>query len=84
MLVDKGRVALSMDILEWLSLVNQIEAVRFVPVDNEIAVGSTALPGEFHQDPADRIITATARKLAAPLITADDKIHAYPHVRTIW
>jgi PIN domain nuclease of toxin-antitoxin system len=84
MLVAKGRVALSMDIEVWLSVVSQIEGVRFVPVDNEIAVKSIELPGEFHKDPADRIIVATARKLAAPIVTADDKIHVYPHVRTIW
>lgn len=84
MLVAKGRVALSMDISEWLSVVSQIEAVSFVPVDNEIAVKSTELPGEFHKDPADRIIVATARKFAVPLITLDEKIRAYPHVRTIW
>lgn len=84
MLVAKGRLALSMDIGAWLSVVSQIEEVRFVPVDNEIAVKSVELPGEFHNDPADRIIVATARKLAAPLVTADDKIRNYPHVRTIW
>lgn len=84
MLVAKGRIALSMDIGEWLSVVSQIEAVSFMPVDNEITVKSAELPGEFHEDPADRIIVATARKLAAPLVTADGKIRGYPHVRTIW
>jgi len=83
-LVAKGRIALSMDIESWLAVVGEIEAVTFVPVDNEIAVKSTELPGAFHKDPADRIIVATARKLAAPLVTADDKIRNYPHVRTIW
>lgn len=84
MLVAKGRVALSMDVGAWLSVVGQVEEVGFVAVDNEIAVKSTELPGDFHKDPADRIIVATARKLAAPLVTADEKIRAYPHVRTIW
>lgn len=84
MLVARGRVALSFDSSEWLALTAQIEAVRFVPVDNEIAVKSVELPGEFHKDPADRIIVATARKLGAPLVTADEKILAYPHLRTIW
>lgn len=84
MLVAKGRIALSMDTEEWLSVLSQIEEVSFVPVDNEIAVKSIELPGEFHKDPADRIIVATARKLAAPLVTRDDKIHDYPHVHTIW
>ncbi|MBL8471805.1 MAG: type II toxin-antitoxin system VapC family toxin [Rhodocyclaceae bacterium] len=84
MLVCKGRVALSMDVDAWLSVLSQIEPVHFVPVDNEIAVKSTELPGEFHKDPADRIIVATARKLAAPLVTADERIRAYPHVQTVW
>ena len=84
MLVKAGRLALSMDVAEWLTVAEEIEAIRFVPVDNEIGVKSTELPGEFHKDPADRIIVATARKLAAPLVTADEMIRAYPHIRTIW
>ena len=84
MLVAKGRITLQMDVSRWLSLVNQIDAVSFIPVDNEIAVSSTELPDEFHKDPADRIIVATARKYAVPLVTADEKILAYPHVHTIW
>jgi PIN domain nuclease of toxin-antitoxin system len=84
MLVAHGRLALSMDSAQWLEIVEQIEAVRFIPVDNEIGVKSCELPGAFHKDPADRIIVATARKLAAPLITADEKILTYSHVQTIW
>ena len=84
MLVAKGRIALSMNTGEWLSVVSQIEAGSFMPVDNEIAVKSVELPGEFRKDPADRVIVATARKLAARLVTADDKIRGYPHERSIW
>ena len=84
MLVEKGRLVLSMDVESWLDEVSQIDGVRFLPVDNEIGVKSTALPGEFHKDPADRMIVATARKLAVPLVTADEKILHYEHVKTIW
>lgn len=84
MLVEKGRLVLSMDVESWLDEVAQIDGVRFLPVDNEIGVKSTALPGEFHKDPADRMIVATARKLAVPLVTADEKILQYEHVKTIW
>lgn len=84
LLVDRGRLALSVDIETWLATVGEIEAVRFVPVDNAIALKSVQLPGDFHKDPADRLIVATARQLAAPLITADEKIRAYAHVQTIW
>lgn len=84
MLIVKGRLVLSMDVESWLDEVSQIDGVRFIPVDNEISIKSTMLPGEFHKDPADRMIVATARKLAVPLITADEKIIHYEHVKTIW
>ncbi|MFM0172026.1 type II toxin-antitoxin system VapC family toxin [Paraburkholderia sediminicola] len=84
MLVERERLALSMDVSSWLAKVSEIESVRFVPVDVEIATKSVELPGEFHKDPADRMIVATARKFAVPLITKDEKIRAYPHVKTIW
>ena len=84
MLVERERLFLSMDVGSWLATAGQIEAVRFVPVDGEIAIKSAGLPGEFHKDPADRMIVATARKLAAPLVTKDEKIRAYAHVKTIW
>ncbi|MCL5998891.1 MAG: type II toxin-antitoxin system VapC family toxin [Chloroflexi bacterium] len=49
----------------------------------EIAIESTRLPGEFHRDPADQMIVATARVYGCPLVTSDDKILNYAHVRTI-
>lgn len=84
MLVAHERLVLSMDVGSWLSTVGEIERVRFLPVDVEIASKSVELPGEFHKDPADRMIVATARKLSVSLVTKDEKIRAYPHVRTIW
>lgn len=84
LLVDKGRLSLSMNIDDWLDTAQEIEGVRFVPVDVATAVESTRLPGEFHKDPADRMIVALSRHFNAALITADDKITAYRHVRTIW
>lgn len=84
MLVAKKRLTLTMDVDTWLKTVGEIEAVRFVSIDNKVAVESTRLPGEFHKDPADRMIVALARTLSAPLITADEKIINYPHVKTIF
>jgi PIN domain nuclease of toxin-antitoxin system len=84
MLINKGRLVLSMDVESWFDEVSQIDGVRFIPVDNEISIKSTVLPGIFHKDPADRMIVATARKLAIPLVTADEKIRSYEHVKTIW
>jgi len=84
MLVQKERISLSTDVEQWLDTVRQIAWLHFHPVDNDIAIKSTSLPGTFHKDPADRMIVATARKLAAPRVTADEKIRAYAHVKCIW
>ena len=84
MLVQKNRLILTMDVEAGLNTVADIENVRFCPVDNEITIKSTTLPGEFHKDPADRMIVALARKLGCRLITADEKIRNYPHVHTVW
>lgn len=84
MLVNKGRIKLAMDLTAWLKEVEKIKTLAFVPVDNTLAIESTQLLEPFHKDPADRIIVALARHLALPLITADEKILAYRHVKTIW
>lgn len=55
-----------------------------MPVDVEIVMKSVESPGEFHEDPADRMMVATARKLAVPLVTKDEKIRSYAHVKTVW
>jgi PIN domain nuclease of toxin-antitoxin system len=84
MLVERERLVLSLDVAKFLAAVAEIEAVRFVPVDVAVATKSVVLPGVFHKDPADRMIVATARTHAAPLVTADEKIRSYIHVKTIW
>ena len=56
------------------------------PVEPAIALDSVRLPGEFHADPADRFLIATARHWTAALVTADAAILEYSaagHVPTI-
>ncbi|MBN7797392.1 type II toxin-antitoxin system VapC family toxin [Parahaliea mediterranea] len=84
MLVNADRLILTMGVDDWLATVSEIEGVRFTSVDNEVAVESTRLPGAFHKDPADRMIVALARHLNAALITADNAIRGYKHVKSIW
>ena len=57
--------------------------VTLLEMTPAIAVESTILPGAFNRDPADQIIVATARILDCPIITTDQKILAYPHVKHI-
>ncbi|MEW6490540.1 MAG: type II toxin-antitoxin system VapC family toxin [Thermodesulfobacteriota bacterium] len=84
LLVKKGRLVLSMDVQEWVRKAESLPYVHFHPVDNAIALRSVNLPGLLHEDPADRIIVATALHLDAAVVTRDEKIRNYPAVRTIW
>jgi PIN domain nuclease of toxin-antitoxin system len=73
-----------MDVDDWLAHVEELPSVQFLPIDRHTAVQSVRLPEPFHQDPADRIIVATARRFNLPLLTADNRIRSYSHVKTIW
>jgi len=84
LLVRKGRLELTMDVKDWIAKSESLPALRFIPVDNRIAVLSNDLPGELHEDPADRIITATTLTLGATLVTRDQKLQDYPHLETFW
>lgn len=57
--------------------------LRTIPVDHAISVEAYALPGDFHPDPADRILVATARLHDCHLVTADRRILSYAMVRTL-
>lgn len=57
--------------------------VSVLPVDAAVARESNLLPGLFHEDPADRIMIATARVHGLTILTSDEKILAYPHVRSL-
>jgi PIN domain nuclease of toxin-antitoxin system len=79
-LVELGRLLLAIPVDQWLMLGLQ-PPVQLLSLTPEVAVGSTRLPGSFHRDPADQMIVATARHYDCPLITLDQRIRAYPHVR---
>jgi PIN domain nuclease of toxin-antitoxin system len=84
LLYKKDKMTLKMPFGEWYDYFSQLTEIKSVPVDNEIAVRSVNLPGEYHKDPADRIIIATALSLGCPLVTKDKKIHAYKFVKSVW
>lgn len=84
LLSRKGRLELTIPVEDWVARSEALPFFRFVPFDNRVALRSNRLPGELHEDPADRVIIATALTLGAPLVSKDKKIRDYPHVKTIW
>ncbi len=77
MLVERNRIALSAEPLQWIERASSVPGVEVVGLTPRIAVGSTRLPGNPHADPADRILMATARDTGARLVTRDRQIVRY-------
>jgi PIN domain nuclease of toxin-antitoxin system len=80
LLESKGKIQLPCPVSDWFHLALDEPMVTVLDLSAEIIIDANNLPGEFHRDPADRMIVATSRILRAPLITADEKILKYPHV----
>ncbi len=76
-LVTKRRISLTQPLDLWVSAGLSAPGVRLAPLTPEIAIESTRLPGVLHGDPADRIMIATARAMAASLMTCDRAILGY-------
>ncbi len=66
MMAQRGRIRLTISLQEWLDYAIQQAHTCVLPLSAGIALDSCSLPGEFHKDPADRLIVATAR------------VHPYP------
>jgi PIN domain nuclease of toxin-antitoxin system len=85
-LVRKKRLALSLPVTTWFRrAVNQMQA-EMPGLSIEILANSCELPGDPPDDPADRIMIATARDADLVLMTRDRQILAYSrtgHVRTM-
>lgn len=77
LLAAKGRLTLSCRPLEWVHQALSASGMSLAPLTEEIAIESSFLSGEFHGDPADRILVATARLLGGTLVTSDQKILDY-------
>jgi PIN domain nuclease of toxin-antitoxin system len=79
-----GKLRLPMEIHEWFGAAVTYPGIVLEPLSPLDAIDSTLLPGDFHKDPADRIIVAMARRQGLPLVTSDLLIRAYGQVETIW
>jgi len=87
MLVKRGRLTLATAVSAWIEASLRPPGARIIPVGAAIALDSTQLPDfDQHQDPADRIIVATARRYGT-LLTCDDAVlkwaWAHKHLRVV-
>lgn len=83
-LTQRGKVELPVHWRMWLREAVRRNGWESLPITMDIVEEAWSLPGVFHADPADRILTATARKENRLLLTTDRKLRDYPHVLADW
>lgn len=77
MLLSKRRLTLAMAPEEWFNTLLEMPGVRLASMPPKVLIASSALPGTPPNDPADRIIAATAREFGMALVTRDRALTAY-------
>jgi PIN domain nuclease of toxin-antitoxin system len=73
-LFERGRIRLGLPLRQWLDQATAPPLVQTVPISPAVAAEIATLPSDFHWDPADRIIVASARVMGATLLTHDERI----------
>ncbi len=75
----KRRFEIDGDLKEWLA--RAVAGTREAPYTHEIAFRARQML--MHQDPADRILAATAEVLDLTLVTADERLLGLGTIRTM-
>ena len=77
MLVSRGRLSLQVPAEAYIAQAFGQPGVRVAALTPEVAVRASTLPGELHEDPADRLLISTAIVMGLRLITRDRRILDY-------
>ena len=80
MLAARGRIEMAEPAEVWLEEIEVHPLIEVLPLTSRIAAESVRLGADFHNDPADQIIVATARIHGLPLMTADERIRKWGKV----
>ena len=75
----KGRIEIGEDLNRWVE--RATAGTHEAPLTHEIALVARQL--SMHQDPADRILAATAEVLDLTLVTADERLLGLGTIRTL-
>lgn len=82
-LVMVGKIEIKGTLDAWVHRGIQSLGAQTAEMTHSIALLAYGLPGNFHKDPADRILVATAIDQGLTLATADERILQYPHVMAL-
>jgi len=82
LLAAHGRIRTKGPLEAWLLNI-VAPPIEVLPITPEIAATGSRLGSGFHNDPADRIIVATARCHGMKLVTSDERIRGWGGVSVI-
>lgn len=83
LLVAKGKIRFAYPPGQWFAEALRSRGIREWPLDARCCMRATELP-RHHNDPADRLLIATAMINRMTLITPDPHIRMYEGVQTLW
>ncbi len=77
---ERGRLEIPAPLELWLEEVETHPLIKILPLTARIVAESIRLGRDFHNDPADQMIVATARCHGLRLVTADERIRRWGKV----
>ena len=80
---QKKKLVLPKKPMEWFGLALQLHGLTEIPIISTGLIMAAELP-MHHQDPADRIIIATAQANQLEIVTPDQHIRQYLDVKVVW
>ena len=82
-LVEKKKIILDMDVMDWVKQWVELPGILIAEFSFQVAILSNRLPGNIHGDPADRILVASAYEENSILVTADEKLLDYGNSQVV-
>jgi PIN domain nuclease of toxin-antitoxin system len=84
-LAARGRLEMDRPVPTWIAdVLNVHEARALAPTISTALRAGSLDPGEFHGDPFDRLIYATAVEHDAKLVSADERLRQLDAGRVVW
>jgi PIN domain nuclease of toxin-antitoxin system len=84
LLVEKERISLDRELLEWIRDALGQARVELLPMTPAVVATAHQLRGALAGDPGDRIIVATALVEGVKLVTKDERIADSGIVPVVW
>ena len=83
-LQERNRIDIKGHWKTWFNRCLSVNKWQVLDITVSVVQEAYSLPEAFHRDPADRLLVGTARLHDLVLVTADARLLAYPHVKTLW